>query len=212
MAEKLNSSSPAAASLIDVGSVPYRQDFEGRFAVSEDDPVLASAQPIAALPFAMHRFNISRTRFAEMGNALENAQRHSPIDCAQLRLGFRCEGKTHGLLLTEELFDHVVVIPADNRLSSVRLRNPSAYGLAEHRANGFLREKFQETLGYRYLGIRKAVDQMMEGIAVYSHFRCPPVTSVASANANNNAYRPYRLPNRLPGGDGMNFSAQHGFL
>jgi hypothetical protein len=126
MKEKLNSTSQAPDSFVDVGSVSYRQDFQSVFDVSENDPVLANAQPIAALPLAAHRFNVSRTGFAEMGNAFENAQRHSPIDCAQLRLGFRCERKTHGLLFTEELFDHVVVSLADNRLSSVCLRNPSS--------------------------------------------------------------------------------------
>ena len=113
-------------SFIDVGSVSYRQDFEGMFDVSKNDPVLANAQPIAALPFTVHRFNVSRTRFAEAGDAFENAQRHGAVDGAQLRLGFRCEGKAHGLFFTEELFDHVIVIPADIRLASVCLRNPSS--------------------------------------------------------------------------------------
>jgi hypothetical protein len=37
--------------------------------------------------------------------------------------------------------------------------------------------------------IRKTVDQVMEGIAVCGHFRCLPITSVASANANINVCR-----------------------
>jgi hypothetical protein len=60
-------------SSVDVGSVSYRQDFQASFDVSENDPVLANAQPIAALPFAVHRFNVSRIRFAEVGDAFENA-------------------------------------------------------------------------------------------------------------------------------------------
>jgi hypothetical protein len=105
-----------------------------------------------------------------MGNAFENAQRHSPIDGAQLRPGLRHKGKAHGLFLTEELFDHVIVIPADNRLSSVCLRNPSPNGLAEIRAHGLLCEELQKALSGRDLGIRKTVDQVMEGIAICGHF------------------------------------------
>jgi hypothetical protein len=53
--------------------VSYRQDFQAIFDVSENDPVLANAQPIAALPFAVHRFNVSRIGSAEVGDAFENA-------------------------------------------------------------------------------------------------------------------------------------------
>jgi hypothetical protein len=60
-------------SSVDVGSVSYRQDFQASFDVSENDPVLVNAQPIAALPFAVHRFNVSRIRFAKVGDAFENA-------------------------------------------------------------------------------------------------------------------------------------------
>jgi hypothetical protein len=59
-------------SSVDVGSVAYRQDFEAICDVSENDPVLANPQPIAALPFAVHRFNVSRIGFAEVGDAFEN--------------------------------------------------------------------------------------------------------------------------------------------
>lgn len=113
-------------SFVDVGSVSYRQNFEAIFDVSENDPVLANAQPISSPAIRRARFNVSRTRFAEVGDTFENAQRHRPIDCAQLRPRLRCKGKAHGLFLTEERFDHVIVILADNRISSVCLRNPSS--------------------------------------------------------------------------------------
>jgi hypothetical protein len=53
--------------------VSYRQDFGAIFDGSENDPVLANAQPVAAPPFAAHRFNVSRIGFAEVGDAFENA-------------------------------------------------------------------------------------------------------------------------------------------
>ena len=91
--------------------------------------------------------------------------------------------------LPEELFDHVIVILADDRFSSVRLCNPSSNRLTEKRANRFLSEELQEALSCWYLGIRKAIDQVMEGIAVCGHFHSPPITSVTSADANNNVLR-----------------------
>jgi hypothetical protein len=113
-------------SLVDVGPVSYRKDFRGIFDMSENDSVLANAQAVAPMPFAVHRFHISRSRFTEMGNTLENAERHRPIDSPQLRAGFRRERKAHGLLFTEQLFDHIIVIPAYDRAASVRLRHPSS--------------------------------------------------------------------------------------
>ena len=130
----------------------YRQSFETVFDVSENDPVLANAQPVAPLPFAMHRFNVYRPRFAEVGDALENADRPGPIDRPQLRPRLRRKGKARGLFLAEDHFGHLIVILANNRLSGVCLRNPSSNGLAENRANGVLREELQKALGCRHLG------------------------------------------------------------
>ncbi len=114
----------------------------------------------------MHRFNVARIRFAEVGDPFENAQGHGPIDCAQLRPRFRSKGEAHGLVVTEEFFYHFIVILADNCISGVCLRNPSANRRAESRADGFLCKELQEALGCRDLGIRKTVDQVMKGIAV----------------------------------------------
>ena len=104
----------------------YGKNFQGVFDTSENDPVLANAKAVATMPFAVHRFHISRSRFTEMGDTLENAERHRPIDSPQLRAGFRRERKVHGLLFTEQLFDHIVVIPAYDRVASICLRHPSS--------------------------------------------------------------------------------------
>ena len=64
---------PISISFVDVGPVSYRQDCQAIFDVSEHDPVLANAQPIAAGPFAAHWFHIYRMGFAEVSDALENA-------------------------------------------------------------------------------------------------------------------------------------------
>jgi hypothetical protein len=61
-----------AESSVDVGPVSNRQDFQAIFDVSENDPVLANAQPITAGPFAAHWFNVSRMGFAEVSDAFEN--------------------------------------------------------------------------------------------------------------------------------------------
>src|ERR1039457_696402 len=55
MKEKLNSTSQAPDSFVDVGSVPDRQVCESVLDVSKSPPVLDNGEPMAPLPLAAHR-------------------------------------------------------------------------------------------------------------------------------------------------------------
>jgi hypothetical protein len=105
--------------------VPQGKDFKAVVDVPEDDTVLAHAQTVASVPFAVQRLHIARARRAVPRDRFKNSQRGSSINCAKLRLRFRRKWKTQWLSLAEQLFDHLVVVVTDDCLSRVRLCDPS---------------------------------------------------------------------------------------
>lgn len=141
--------------------MPNGDDFISVLNPAEDDPMIATAQPEAALPFTMKRGNVANAEFSKSSERFENTESDGTIDCSQLRPCFGSEGETQSQESVEQFLDHLREIAAHNGVARVGLGQAATNGCCKFGTDRFLREDRQKALRSGYLRFGKGVDEFV---------------------------------------------------